>query len=106
LVASGLLTGTSRTGQSVTNQAVSNIPVAFDAQQCTVLHLDLELFFLILLGLQLTRNEIVVDLTAVAGPGNLLGNRLCAVANLLNNNPLNLGAINNLLNQILAGLGR
>lgn len=108
LVASGLLTGTSTTGQTVTNQAVSNIPVAFDPQSCTILHLDLGPIFLNVLGLQLTTNEIVVDLTAVAGPGNLLGNLLCAVANLLNNNPLNLAGINNLLNQInqiLAGLG-
>lgn len=108
LVASGTLTGTSTTGQSVTNQAVSNIPVTFDPQHCTILHLDLGPIFLNLLGLQLTTNEIVVDLTAVAGPGNLLGNLLCAVANLLNNNPLNLAGLNNLLNQInqiLAGLG-
>ena len=108
LVASGLLSGTSTTGQSVTNKRVANIPVTVDPSACTILHLDLGPIFLNLLGLQLTTNEIVIDLSAVPGQGNLLGNLLCAVANLLNQNPLNLGAINNLLQQInaiLAGLG-
>jgi hypothetical protein len=45
-----------------------------------------------------------LDLTAVAGSGNLLGNLLCAVAHLLDQNPL-LPAIQNLLNQIDGILG-
>ena len=108
LVASGLLSGASTTGQRVTNQRVTNIPVALDPQTCPILHLDLGPIFLNLLGLRLTVSEIVVDLTAVPGNGNLLGNLLCAIANLLNQNPLNLGALNNLLaqiNQILQTLG-
>ena len=44
---------------------------------------------------------IVLDITAESGPGNLLGNLLCAVAGLLDN-PSGLAR---LLNQILAILG-
>jgi hypothetical protein len=45
-------------------------------------------------------------ITAEQGPGNLLGNLLCAVANLLNGTggPTVLQQIANLLNQILAAL--
>ncbi|HKP12498.1 MAG TPA: hypothetical protein VJZ91_10325 [Blastocatellia bacterium] len=56
-----------------------------------------------LLGLVVHLDRIVLDITAQPGPGNLLGNLLCAVANLLNNNgPL--AGIANLLNQILGQL--
>jgi hypothetical protein len=61
------------------------------------IHLDL-------LGLLIDTNQIVLNITAQSGPGNLLGNLLCAVANALNG-----GAtaqhLANLLNQILAILG-
>ena len=104
LVASGLLSGASTTGQRVTNQRVTNIPVALDPQTCPILHLDLGPIFLNLLGLRLTVSEIVVDLTAVPGNGNLLGNLLCAVAGLLDRGgPLQ--GIAALLNRLLTGLG-
>jgi hypothetical protein len=46
-----------------------------------------------------------VNLTAVPGAGNLLGNLLCSASNLLNGGiGANLSAIVNLLNQILAAL--
>jgi len=49
-------------------------------------------------------NQVVLNIDAQSGPGNLLGNLLCAVANLLNGTgPL--GQITSLLNQILAALG-
>jgi hypothetical protein len=49
-------------------------------------------------------DKVVLDITAQSGPGNLLGNLLCAVANLLNGGgPLQ--QIANLLNQILNLLG-
>jgi len=68
---------------------------------CQILHLELGPLDLNLLGLMVHLDRIVLDITAQPGPGNLLGNLLCAIANLLNNNgPL--GAIANLLNQILA----
>jgi len=70
---------------------------------CQILHLELGPLDLNLLGLMVHLDKIVLDITAQPGPGNLLGNLLCAIANLLNNNgPL--GAIANLLNQILSRL--
>lgn len=46
-------------------------------------------------------NAVHLTITAQQGPGNLLGNLLCAVANLLSGG-LNLSGIAALLNQILA----
>lgn len=51
--------------------------------ECPILTLDVGKIFLDLLGLQVETSEIQIDITAVAGPGNLLGNLLCAVAGLL-----------------------
>jgi hypothetical protein len=42
-------------------------------------------------------NQVVLNITAVPGAGNLLGNLLCAVAGLLDQP----GPLANLLNQIL-----
>ena len=57
-----------------------------------------------LLGLVVHLDTVHLNITAQQGPGNLLGNLLCAVANLLNN-PAGAGGaltgIANLLNQIL-----
>jgi hypothetical protein len=72
---------------------------------CQILFLDVGPIFLDLLGLEVSLDPIVLDITAVPGAGNLLGNLLCAVAGLLDGpgNPLN--AITNLLNRLLGGLG-
>ncbi len=70
---------------------------------CDILHLTLGPLHLNLLGLVVDLNQINLDITAQAGPGNLLGNLLCAVANLLNGGSLN--ALANLLNQLLGVLG-
>lgn len=51
--------------------------------ECPILTLDIGEIFLDLLGLQVETSEIQIDITAVAGEGNLLGNLLCAVASLL-----------------------
>ena len=57
-----------------------------------------------LLGLVIDLDRVVLDITAQSGPGNLLGNLLCAVAGLLDGNaPLN--QIVSLLNQLLGLLG-
>jgi hypothetical protein len=53
-----------------------------------------------LLGLMVHTNQIVIDITAQAGPGNLLGNLLCAVAHLLDSNASG-NALANLLNHLL-----
>jgi hypothetical protein len=50
---------------------------------CPVLHLELGPLDLNLLGLVIHLDRVVLDITAVSGPGNLLGNLLCAIAGLL-----------------------
>lgn len=57
---------------------------AVSAAACPVLHLTLGPLNLNLLGLQVSLNRVVLDITAQSGPGNLLGNLLCSVSNLLN----------------------
>jgi hypothetical protein len=74
---------------------------------CQILNLVLGPLDLDLLGLVVHLNQVVLNITAVPGAGNLLGNLLCAVANLLNSGgPLStlLNNVVSLLNQILAGL--
>jgi len=70
---------------------------------CDILHLEIGPIDLNLLGLVVHVDKIVIDIDAESGPGNLLGNLLCAIANLLNNNGPLAGLVN-LLNQILAAL--
>ncbi|KRF25405.1 MULTISPECIES: hypothetical protein [unclassified Phycicoccus] len=77
------------------------------AASCDILNLVLGPLDLNLLGLEVHLNQVVLDIIATTGAGNLLGNLLCAVAGLLDGGgPL--GQIAGLLNQILAilnGLG-
>ncbi len=71
---------------------------------CDILHLTLGPLDLNLLGLRVQLNRVNLDITAVPGAGNLLGNLLCAITGLLDQTAL-AGAINNLaaaLNAILA----
>ncbi len=76
------LTGTSNSGSARDAQASSS---------CAVLHLVLAPINLNLLGLKVTlgggtlaNQPIVLDITAVSGAGNLLGNLLCGLTNALN----------------------
>jgi hypothetical protein len=71
---------------------------------CAILHLDLGPLDLNLLGLQVDLSRVVLDITAQSGAGNLLGNLLCAVANLLNGGGL-LSDLTGLLNNIFRRLG-
>jgi hypothetical protein len=74
------------------------------AGSCTILDLTLGPLNLNLLGLVVQLNQVHLTITAQQGPGNLLGNLLCAVANLLNGGgPLS--GIAALLNRILGALG-
>ena len=85
----GLLNGTvtdaSGQTQQVTDKSVT-LPLAASgsAQTCKILHLELGPLDLDLLGLKVHLNKVVLDITAQSGDGNLLGNLLCSVANLLN----------------------
>jgi hypothetical protein len=72
---------------------------------CEILHLELGPLDLDLLGLEVHLDQVVLDITAQSGPGNLLGNLLCAVAGLLDRDgPLE--GIANLLHPILRALSR
>ena len=57
-----------------------------------------------LLGLVVTLNQVHLNITAVAGPGNLLGNLLCAIAHLLDGGAPDLGVLSTLLNRVLLAL--
>ena len=80
--------------------------VASSAAACDILNLVLGPLDLNLLGLEIHLQRVVLDIVAVAGAGNLLGNLLCSVAGLLDGTPLAglLGQLQTLLNQILAAL--
>lgn len=77
--------------------------LAAQATSCQVLHLVLGPLDLNLLGLMVHLDKVVLDITAVPGPGNLLGNLICAVAHLLDGQStlLNLLKLSNVLNRIL-----
>jgi len=76
---------------------------------CPILNLHLGEIHLDLLGLTVDTSEICLDITANPGSGNLLGNLLCGVANLLNQgSPLGtiLGGLSSTdLSSLLNGLG-
>ena len=106
IVAVGTLTGTlTNSVGTVIGSIVKTISLILNSAatqaSCEILHLELGPLDLNLLGLVVHLDRIVLDITAVPGAGNLLGNLLCAIANLLNaGGPLQ--QIINLLNQILA----
>ena len=100
VVATGILTGTVTSASGVVTSILQTVTAAVtlpNGGACNILSLTLGPINLNLLGLQITTNQIVVNITAISGPGNLLGNLLCDVANLLNN-PNQLA---NLLNQVV-----
>src|SRR5437667_1821429 len=74
---------------------------------CTILTLALGPLDLDLLGLMVHLDQVVLNITAMPGAGNLLGNLLCSVAGLLDaGGPLSalLTNLANLLNQILGAM--
>lgn len=75
--------------------------ISIQQLECQILFLDLGPLFLDVLGLQVDLAPVVLDITAVAGAGNLLGNLLCAVVNLLNGG-LNLAILEAILDVINA----
>jgi hypothetical protein len=83
----GLLSGRMRDADGdligrVTDKRV-RMPVSALEASCDILHLELGPLDLDLLGLVVHINRIVIDIDAVPGAGNLLGNLLCAIAGLL-----------------------
>jgi hypothetical protein len=70
---------------------------------CSVLHLELGPLDLNLLGVAVHLDKVVLDVSAQSGPGNLLGNLVCAVSHLLDSNATATaiaGVLNNLLGLI------
>ena len=90
-------------GQKLSSLAISS----GSAAACDVLNLVLGPLDLNVLGLEVHLKQVVLDIIATPGPGQLLGNLLCAVAGLLDGGPLAglLGQLVGLLNQILGQLG-
>ena len=90
-------TPTARSGLTRSSSSIGDIHANVTCDIHTLvrgpLHLDL-------LGLTVDLNQVVLDIAAQTGAGNLLGNLLCAVTNLLNGVG-SLLDIANLLNQIL-----
>ena len=109
LVGIGTLTGTLKdvTG-AVLGQVNQQIAIPVDLLNttgtCEILTLVLGPLDLNLLGLIVELEQVELVIRAEQGPGNLLGNLLCAIAGLLDNG----GALNRLvglLNNLLRALG-
>jgi hypothetical protein len=77
------------------------------AGSCRILHLVLAPLNLDLLGLKVHLDQVLLNVVAQSGSGQLLGNLLCAVAHLLDNGGTLSQLLNKLegiLNQLLLGL--
>ncbi|MGH2788298.1 MAG: hypothetical protein ACRDJV_10360 [Actinomycetota bacterium] len=87
IVAVGLLDGRMRDASGETIGTVTDkrvrMPVSAITAKCDILHLELGPLDLDILGLVVHINRIVIDIDAVPGAGNLIGNLLCAIAHLL-----------------------
>src|SRR5262245_43169145 len=106
VVAIGTLTGTLTNAAGQVIGTVTDVPVTLPVAPCAasqILHLALGPLDLNLLGLMVHLNEVVLDISAQPGSGNLLGNLLSAVAHLLDSNA-STTALANLLNHILGAL--
>jgi hypothetical protein len=99
LIANGTFTGTAN-GQTVTDTPAS-APISLQQQggSCQILDLTIGPIHLDLLGLVVDLNTVHLTIVGERGPGNLLGNLLCALAGALDNPP---GLVNR-LNTVLAG---
>jgi hypothetical protein len=105
LLAEGVadLTLVDSTGQQVGTAAPTlRLPVTPSQASCQILDLVLGPLDLDLLGLVVHLDRVHLNITAESGPGNLLGNLLCAIANLLNGPSADLRALADLLNAVLA----
>lgn len=104
----GTVTDAAGTATSGTQQLTLPVDLAQSQGSCEVLDLVLGPLDLNLLGLEVHLDQVHLNITAQQGPGNLLGNLLCAVAGLLDG-PTGINAIlqqiANLLNQLLGVLG-
>lgn len=104
----GTVTDAAGTATTGTQQVSLPVDLAQSQGSCEILDLVLGPLDLNLLGLEVHLDQVHLNITAQQGPGNLLGNLLCAVAGLLDG-PTGVNAIlqqiANLLNQLLGVLG-
>lgn len=99
LFAVGTISGVAELAGQILQLPVNNIDGT-----CDILHLEIGPIDLDLLGLVVHIDQIVIDIDAESGPGNLLGNLLCGIAGLLDGGGT-LDAIAQALNQLLGLLG-
>jgi len=107
LVANGTFAGTSTVnGVTQTVESAASAPVADEAAggSCQILDLLVNPLHLDLLGLVVDLQAVHLNITAQQGPGQLLGNLLCALTGILDNvgQPTGTGLLNR-VNTILAG---
>jgi hypothetical protein len=98
-VLAGNLVGADGTSRAVSQNQTFQVN-QITAVGCEVLDLVLGPLDLDLLGLVVHLDRVHLNITAVPGPGNLVGNLICAIVGLLDGGPL--ASIVALLNQILA----
>ena len=106
LAAVGTLTGTLTNSLGAVLGTVTQaltLPVTSTVGTCQVLNLTLGPLDLNLLGLLVHLDQVVLNINAQSGPGNLVGNLVCAVSHLLDSNA-SLTALTNLLNHLLGAL--
>jgi hypothetical protein len=97
-VAGTLTNSVGQTVGTVTRSVTA--PVTIAAATCEILDLTLGPLDLNLLGLVVHLNQVHLTIDAQSGPGNLLGNLLCAVVGILDNG-LSLNLLRDLLNVIV-----
>lgn len=85
--------------------SVATPAAARAAATCQVLDLVLAPIDLNLLGLKVHLDQVHLNVSAESGPGNLLGNLLCSVTGLLDQNPLGT-QLTQILNVVLAILNQ
>jgi hypothetical protein len=87
LLISGVLRGTATQSggdtETVRKEFTTRLSVAQQQDECEILDLDIGRINLDLLGLVVNIAPIHINVTAVPGAGNLLGNLLCALVGLL-----------------------
>jgi hypothetical protein len=117
VVAVGIVNGVLTDASGVQSNVIRQVRVPLDtsvvaggsgdfstAAVCEILSLVLGPLNLDLRGLVIDLNQVVLNIDAVSGAGNLLGNLLCGITGLLDGTPP-LGLLTTLLNQVLAILG-
>lgn len=109
----GTLTRTNGTTETVTNEdfktkAKASVPGPSSAVStqavCDILTLHIGRIDLDVLGLVVNLSPIDLNIDAVSGPGNLLGNLLCALVGLLDPSTALADFLNALLEELFGGL--